>query len=121
MRFFNLNETNMYQTIINTNELNDLLGQKNLVVVDCRFSSMDKKNARNAYSKSHLPNAFYAHLDDDLSGEIIARKTGRHPFPSVEKSVNFVQLGELMARNKSSFMMIVMAEWRRDCGLCCDG
>ena len=27
----------------------------------------------------------YAHLDDDLSGEIIAGKTGRHPFPTIEK------------------------------------
>jgi thiosulfate/3-mercaptopyruvate sulfurtransferase len=79
----------MYQTIININELNDFLGQKNVVVVDCRFSSMDKEVARNAYSKAHIPNAFYAHLDNDLSGKIIVGKTGRHPFPSVEKMAKF--------------------------------
>lgn len=79
----------MYQTIININELNDLLGQKSLVVVDSRASLADKEGGRNAYLKSHIPNAFYAHLEEDLSGEIIAGKTGRHPFPSVEKFAKF--------------------------------
>lgn len=82
----------MYQTIINTKELNDLLTQKNLVIVDCRSSLADKEMGRNAYLKSHIPNAFFAHLEDDLSGEIIAGKTGRHPFPPVEKISKFCSL-----------------------------
>jgi thiosulfate/3-mercaptopyruvate sulfurtransferase len=79
----------MYQKIINIRELSHILEQENIVVVDCRFSLADKESGRNAYLKSHIPNAFYAHLDDDLSGEIIAGKTGRHPLPSVEKITNF--------------------------------
>jgi thiosulfate/3-mercaptopyruvate sulfurtransferase len=79
----------MYQTIINTIELNNLLKQENIVVIDCRFSLGDKNGGQKAYLESHIPNAFYAHLDNDLSGEIIKGKTGRHPFPSVEKITKF--------------------------------
>lgn len=55
------------------------------VVVDCRFSLADVDRGRRAYLESHIPGAFYAHLDEDLSGPIVPGETGRHPWPTVEK------------------------------------
>jgi thiosulfate/3-mercaptopyruvate sulfurtransferase len=73
----------MYQTLINTAALKTLVGQSNIRIIDCRFALADTENGRKEYSTAHIPGAIYAHLDDDLSGEIIPGKTGRHPFPIV--------------------------------------
>ncbi|MEM6321890.1 MAG: sulfurtransferase [Bacteroidota bacterium] len=73
----------MFTTIINAAELKKLLNQPKVIIIDCRFSLADKEFGRKAYAESHIPNAQYAHLDDDLSGPIIAGETGRHPFPEV--------------------------------------
>lgn len=54
-------------------------------VIDCRFSLNDTERGRRDYFASHVPNSLYAHLDDDLSGTVVAGKTGRHPLPSPEK------------------------------------
>ena len=51
------------------------------VVVDCRFSLADSDAGLAAYHLGHLPGAFYAHLDRDLSGPIVPGVTGRHPLP----------------------------------------
>ncbi len=73
----------MYQTLINAEALHGLLGESNIRIIDCRFSLADKESGRRDYQSSHIPGALYAHLDDDLSGEIIPGTTGRHPMPSV--------------------------------------
>lgn len=52
---------------------------------------MDTGYGRRVYDQSHLPGAIYAHLDDDLSGPIIAGKTGRHPLPDRQAFVRAVQ------------------------------
>ena len=72
----------MYTTLIQPGELNDLL-PTNCVVVDCRFSLFDKEKGRRDFTKSHIPGAVYAHLDNDLSGTIIPGETGRHPLPDI--------------------------------------
>lgn len=59
--------------------------QENWVIIDCRFSLADEDYGRQAYQKSHISGAFYAHLNEDLSGKIIPGVTGRHPLPSVQK------------------------------------
>lgn len=76
----------MYTTLISCEELHALLGRPDLVIVDCRFSLADTASGRQAYEESHIPGAFYAHLDEDLSGPVIPGKTGRHPLPSVEEA-----------------------------------
>lgn len=75
----------MFTTLISATELKSILNQSNVVIMDCRFSLADKEGGRKDYQLSHIPNAQYAHLDDDLSGAIIKGETGRHPLPSVEK------------------------------------
>ncbi len=74
----------MYTTLISCKKLQQYLGRPDWVIVDCRFSLADTESGRRAYAQSHIPGAYYAHLDDDLSGSIIPGKTGRHPLPSVE-------------------------------------
>ena len=75
----------MYTTLISCLELADHLGDDTFVVVDCRFSLAEPDRGREDYTRSHIPGAVYAHLNDDLSGEIIPGKTGRHPMPPVDE------------------------------------
>lgn len=74
----------MFTTIISSEELNQNLRSENWVIVDCRTGS-----GKDDYLQSHIPNARYAHLDNDLSGEIIPGKTGRHPLPSKTAAAQF--------------------------------
>ena len=70
-----------YETLISAEELQAHLNDENLVIIDCRFSLEDTELGRRAYQEAHIPGAVYAHLDEDLSGEIIPGKTSRHPLP----------------------------------------
>lgn len=70
-----------WTTFIEPEALQNHLGNDLWVVVDCRFSLQEPEWGRNEYRKSHIPGAVYAHLDEDLSGEIVSGLTGRHPFP----------------------------------------
>lgn len=74
----------MHQTLINAQALHRSLGKVDIRIIDCRFSLADKESGRRDYQVSHIPGAIYAHLDDDLSGEIIPGTTGRHPMPSLD-------------------------------------
>lgn len=76
----------MFTTVVGVEKVREHLGDPSWRVVDCRFSLADTEQGRRAYTESHLPGAIYAHLDEDLSGPIIRRVTGRHPLPSVEKA-----------------------------------
>jgi thiosulfate/3-mercaptopyruvate sulfurtransferase len=61
-----------------------LAGPQAPVLLDCGFDLADPAAGRLAWSKAHLPGAFYLHLDDDLSGpkrDDAGRFHGRHPLP----------------------------------------
>ncbi len=58
-------------------------GPKAPVVVDCRFNLVQPDAGRAAYQAGHIPGAWYADLDRDLSGPRQAH-TGRHPLPDPE-------------------------------------
>ena len=70
-----------YQTFISASELHQNLDDPNLVIVDCRFSLDDTELGRSLYYESHIPGAYYAHVDAELSSEIIPGTSGRHPLP----------------------------------------
>jgi thiosulfate/3-mercaptopyruvate sulfurtransferase len=53
------------------------------LLVDCRFELSDPSRGRADYLAGHIPDAVYAHLDEQLSGPRSAT-TGRHPLPSPE-------------------------------------
>ncbi len=73
----------MYSTIINAEDLISILDKETTIVIDCRNSNSEITGEL-AYNEAHISKAYYAHLEADLSGEIIKGKTGRHPFPKVE-------------------------------------
>lgn len=71
----------MKQPVIGIEQLAGLMqSAQPPVVVDCRFNLMDPQAGQNAYLTDHIPGAFYAHLDKDLSDKTQALQ-GRHPLP----------------------------------------
>ena len=92
-----------YTTIISAEEVKSNLENPNWIFIDCRFSLKDKEGGRKEFIEEHIPGAQYAHLDDDLSGEIIPGKTGRHPLPKVESFVEL--LGRLGIDNTSQVIV----------------
>ena len=54
------------------------------VVVDCRFNLLKTDAGRAAYLDGHIPGAWYADLDRDLSAPR-GPQTGRHPLPDPEQ------------------------------------
>lgn len=78
----------MFKTLISPNQLVNHLEDLDWAVVDCRFYLEDPEQGHRAYQQNHIPGAVYAHLDHDLSGEVIQGVTGRHPLPSVKEISN---------------------------------
>ena len=61
----------------------ELAAAQRPVIIDCRFDLADTEWGRRGFRDHHIPGASYAHLDEDLSGEIVPGKTGRHPLPDL--------------------------------------
>jgi len=61
-----------------------------VVVVDCRFNLGDINEGRRLYIDNHIPGAFYAHLEKDLSGSV-TEHGGRHPLPEIESFKLFLE------------------------------
>jgi len=53
------------------------------LVLDCRFVLSDPGSGYRDYLASHIPGAYYAHLDHDLSGPV-TKVSGRHPLPDAD-------------------------------------
>ena len=71
-----------WNTLVQADILSVALGRRDLAIVDCRFSLLDPNLGEQAWLRSHIPGAYYAHLERDLSD--MARKgVGRHPWPDV--------------------------------------
>lgn len=73
-----------FSTLITPAELEPHLNNPQWVIVDCRFNLAQTNAGRHAYQQGHIPGAIYAHLDEDLSGPIIAGQTSRHPLPAIK-------------------------------------
>ena len=61
-----------------------ITGSGSWVVVDCRFNLLKPEAGRAAYLDGHIPGAWYADLDRDLSAPR-GPQTGRHPLPDPEQ------------------------------------
>ena len=72
-----------HDLLISSAHLNDLLAaeESSLIIFDCRFNLMNPDEGRQLYEDTHIPGAHYLNLDEDLSGEVVAGVTGRHPLP----------------------------------------
>jgi thiosulfate/3-mercaptopyruvate sulfurtransferase len=70
----------LLKTLINTNELAMLLGQSNVVVLDCRFYLTDHSKGQSEYDKGHIPGAIFVDVHHELASPE-SEFTGRHPLP----------------------------------------
>lgn len=76
-----------YSTLIDAEKLATHLDDPAWVIVDCRHDLTDPDAGRKAYAQGHIPQARFAHLDDDLSGDQTSATglfRGRHPLPERE-------------------------------------
>lgn len=80
-----------FTTLISVEAAAELCGRPDVVFVDCRFSLAEPEAGRLQWRSGHIPGAHYAHLDADLSGEVVPGKTGRHPLPDLERFVGFLE------------------------------
>lgn len=69
-----------YRTLVSVDDLARTGLPPDWVLIDCRFDLADSAWGEAAYRESHIPGAFYAHLERDLSGPV-TQGTGRHPLP----------------------------------------
>lgn len=67
--------------LISTEQLQQRLGQENLLILDCRFALEDPAYGRRSYLDGHIPGAHFLDLEQDLSAPVIKGVTGRHPLP----------------------------------------
>ena len=73
-------ETAKFTTLVRPDQLAQHLRDPRWVIFDCRFALTRPESGRQAYMKSHIPGARYAHLDEDLAGPVTP-SSGRHPLP----------------------------------------
>jgi thiosulfate/3-mercaptopyruvate sulfurtransferase len=63
----------------------DRLGQRDLVVVDCRWALGSPGAGRSAWEEAHIPGAHFLDVEEDLSGPPgPGGAGGRHPLPAAE-------------------------------------
>ncbi|NJL19895.1 MAG: sulfurtransferase [Leptolyngbyaceae cyanobacterium SM1_3_5] len=66
--------------IVSGKWLAEHLGDRNVVIADCRFSLTDASLGRQQYEAGHIPGAYYFDLNQDLSSPV-QQHGGRHPLP----------------------------------------
>jgi thiosulfate/3-mercaptopyruvate sulfurtransferase len=80
-----------HRTLVSTATLAEHLAVS--AVVDCRFDLQREDWGHDQYLTAHIPNAVYAHLTRDLSGEKTGTN-GRHPLPPADRlAKTFGQMG----------------------------
>lgn len=76
--------------------------KQNPIVIDCRFDMANPTYGPEAYKKSHYPNAYYLHLENDLTAELQTHG-GRHPLPDL--SVFVEKVGRFGIKNDSQVLL----------------
>lgn len=79
-----------WTTLVQPDILAMALNRGDLVVVDCRFTLADPTAGEQAWRRSHIPGAVYAHLERDLS-DMSRTGEGRHPWPACEAFLQRLQ------------------------------
>lgn len=104
------------EILISAARLNEALVSEDILLVDCRFDLANPSRGRELWSQNHLPGAFYAHLDDDLSSPV-GPQTGRHPLPDQSRfaqflsSIGWSQTSQLVAYDDGSGAIAVRLWW----------
>lgn len=76
----------IHRTLVSVDTLKEHLFDARWCVVDCRHDLTDHGAGFRAYRAGHIPGATFAHIEEDLAGEITPA-TGRHPLPVREHLV----------------------------------
>lgn len=79
-----------FTTLISAAELAQHIADPNWIIMDCRHDLANPNAGRAAYAAGHIPQAQFAHLDHDLSGQKIGADgqfRGRHPLPERDELV----------------------------------
>jgi thiosulfate/3-mercaptopyruvate sulfurtransferase len=77
----------MFRFLISVDELVGIYQSPNVVVIDCRFSLADDTEGERLYRQTHIPGAYYLHLNRDLSG-VVGEHGGRHPLPDTPSLIS---------------------------------
>lgn len=80
----------MLETIVSVDELARHLNDPGWVIIDCRHLLQDFSAGRRLYDAVHIPGAFFASVEDDLSGAKTGTN-GRHPLPDPETFAAFLR------------------------------
>jgi thiosulfate/3-mercaptopyruvate sulfurtransferase len=70
--------------LVTVDWLLDRLGERDLVVVDCRWALGAPGAGRSAWEEAHIPGAHFLDVDEDLSGPPDPGNGGRHPLPTAQ-------------------------------------
>lgn len=73
----------MFDTLISSQQLAALSMSEDVVIIDCRFDLANPDWGYQQYFENHIPKAWYAHLDKDLSSKVTPT-SGRHPLPNMK-------------------------------------
>jgi thiosulfate/3-mercaptopyruvate sulfurtransferase len=72
------------QQVVSSAWLQSHLHDPQVIIIDCRFSLMDKELGRKQYESIHIEGAYYLDLNLDLSSSV-QKHGGRHPLPDSDK------------------------------------
>jgi thiosulfate/3-mercaptopyruvate sulfurtransferase len=80
----------VHTTLVDAKTVHDHLGDPAWVVVDCRHALADFSLGRRLYAEGHIPGAFFADVEHDLSGKKTGTN-GRHPLPEPEAFSSYLR------------------------------
>jgi thiosulfate/3-mercaptopyruvate sulfurtransferase len=72
----------MHPILVSTADLAAHLGDPKWIVFDTRHDLANPEKGRKLYAESHIPGAYFMHVDEDLAGPK-SGKNGRHPLPDI--------------------------------------
>jgi len=78
----------MFQTLIASAQLADLLSQADILVFDCRHDLVNHQLGAQAYQAGHIPGAHFINLEQQLAADKYRADgsfAGRHPLPTREQ------------------------------------
>jgi thiosulfate/3-mercaptopyruvate sulfurtransferase len=103
--------------LLRPEELQNILDNPNLIILDCQANLTDRDKSREMYLNEHIPGAFHADTETDLSSNIIPGKTGRHPLPTIEQWQQTLQKwgltksSDIVIYDQSNGMFAARAWW----------
>ncbi len=98
--------------LVSTQWLFQHLDSPNLVIIDTRFALAQPDQGRIQYQTSHIPNAHYLDLNQDLSSPVQTHG-GRHPLPDWDKfAIKLNQIGILSASPQGPTQVVIYDDSR---------